>query len=213
MARIYKKRMKIALYARVSKDEASSGGRVQDPENQLQPMRQFCDAMGWTISKEYIDRASGGSANRPAFQSMLAEVRQRHFDIILVWALDRFSREGMTNTLSYIRQLKDYKTGLKSMQESWLDTSQEGVGELLIAIFAWVAAEEKRRISERTKAGLEKLKASGMKLGRPWHVQPPEVRAEIYSAHLAGTSNHSLAKKYGVSKYIIKKIIKGGLKT
>lgn len=160
-------KMKVALYARVSKDEASSDGQLQDPENQLQPMRKFCEAMGWDISKEFVDRASGGTANRPQFQNMLSEVRQRHFDLIFVWALDRFSREGMTNTLSYIKQLKEYKTGLKSLQESWLDTSHEGVGELLIAIFAWVAKEEKRKISERTKAGLAKKKAEGKVLGRP----------------------------------------------
>lgn len=159
---------KVALYARVSKDEMSSTGQLQDPENQLQPLRKFCEAMNWEISKEFIDRASGGSANRPEFQLMLGEVRQRHFDIVLVWALDRFSREGMTNTLAYIKQLKEYKTGLKSLQESWLDTSQEGVAELLLAIFSWVAKEEKRKISERTKAGLAKLKARGVKLGRPW---------------------------------------------
>jgi len=161
--------MKVALYARVSKDEASSTGALQDPENQLQPMRKFCEAMGWTISKEFTDRASGGSANRPEFQAMLGEVKQRHFDLILVWALDRFSREGMINTLAYIKQLRQYKTGLKSIQESWLDTSQEGIAELLIAFMAWVAQEEKRKISERTKAGLAKLKAKGVKLGRPWH--------------------------------------------
>jgi len=161
--------MKIALYARVSKDEASSDGKLQDPENQLIPMRKFCEAMGWEVRPEhtYIDRASGGSANRPEFQKMLSEVRQRHIDVILVWALDRFSREGMTNTLKYIQDLKNYRCGLKSLQESWLDTSQEGVAELLIAIFAWVAKEEKRKISERTKAALAKLKKQGVQLGRP----------------------------------------------
>jgi DNA invertase Pin-like site-specific DNA recombinase len=99
---------------------------------------------------------------------MLSEVRQRHIDLILVWALDRFSREGMTNTLSYIKQLRQYKTALKSLQESWLDTSNEGVAELLLGIFSWVAQEEKRKISERTKAGLARRRALGMKLGRPW---------------------------------------------
>lgn len=159
--------MKVALYARVSKDEASQDGKLQDPENQLMPLRKFCEAMGWTVSEEFVDRASGGNSNRPQFQMMLAGVRQRHFDLILVWALDRFSREGMTNTLSYIRQLREYKTGLKSLQEAWLDTRQEGVADLLLGIFAWVAAEEKRKISERTKAGLAKLKAQGRVLGRP----------------------------------------------
>lgn len=161
--------MKVAIYARVSKDEESSDGKLQDPENQLIPLREFCNTMQWVISKEFVDYASGGNSNRPEFQKMLGEVRQRHFDLVFVWALDRFSREGMINTLSYIKQLKQYKTGLKSLQESWLDTSNEGVGELLIGIFAWVAQQEKKRISDRTKAGLAKKKAQGVKLGRPWN--------------------------------------------
>jgi DNA invertase Pin-like site-specific DNA recombinase len=161
------KEMKVAIYARVSKDEASSDGKLQDPENQLLPLRKYCEARGWTVSEEYVDRASGGNSNRPEFQKMLGRVRQRHFDVILVWALDRFSREGMTNTLSYIKQLKVYNCGLLSLQETWLDTTQQGVSELLLAIFSWVASEEKKKISERTKAGLAKLKAKGVKLGRP----------------------------------------------
>ncbi|HUS48955.1 MAG TPA: recombinase family protein [Candidatus Paceibacterota bacterium] len=160
--------MKVAQYARVSKDEASSTGALQDPENQIQPMRKFCDAMGWEIRDIFIDKASGGSANRPEFQRMLSCVKQKYYDIVLVWALDRFSREGMTNTLAYIKILRHYKTGLKSIQESWLDTTQEGVSDLLLAFMSWVAQQEKQRISERTKAGLAKKKAAGVRLGRPY---------------------------------------------
>lgn len=160
--------MKVALYARVSKDEASIGrNQIQDPTNQLLPMRKFCESMGWHISEEFVDYMSGGVSNRPKFQEMLGRVRQRHFDLILVWALDRFSREGMINTLSYIRQLRQYKTGLKSLQESWLDTSQEGVADLLLAFMSWVAEQEKRRISERTKAALARKKSEGKIFGRP----------------------------------------------
>ena len=205
--------MKVALYARVSKDEASSDGSMQDPENQLQPMRKFCEAMGWNISAEFVDRASGGSANRPEFQSMLGRVRQRHFDIILVWALDRFSREGMTNTLAYIKQLKEYKTALKSLQESWLDTSQEGVSELLLAIFAWVAKEEKRKISERTKAGLAKLKLKGVKLGRPHLLNSESIesrRTLIWEDKKNGMSLNQLCKKYQISHYTMRRLIDAG---
>jgi DNA invertase Pin-like site-specific DNA recombinase len=42
------------------------------------------------------------------------------------------------------------------LQESWLDTSDEGMGQLLIAIFSWIAKQERQRISERTKAGLSR---------------------------------------------------------
>lgn len=155
--------MRVCLYARVSKEEEG----LQNPDNQLIPMRKYAEAMGYTIVKEYVDKASGGNSNRPEFQSMLAKARQRHFDLIIVWALDRFSREGMTNTLSYIKQLNANKVGLKSLQETWLDTSQQGVGELLLAIFSWVAEMEKKRISERTKSALQRLKEKGVKLGRP----------------------------------------------
>lgn len=161
--------MKVALYARVSKDESKSDGKFQDPENQLAPLKKHCEAMEWEIKEVFIDRASGGDRNRPEFQRMMGHVAQRHYDIILVWALDRFSREGISHTLAYIKQLQKYKTALKSLQESWLDTTSEGVGQLLLAILAWVAEEERKRISQRTKAGLAKLKAKGVQLGRPWH--------------------------------------------
>lgn len=162
-------KVRVALYARVSKDEARADGRFQDPENQLGPLRRHCQDFDWEIKGIFIDRASGGDRNRPEFQRMMGHVAQRHYDIILVWALDRFSREGISHTLAYIKQLQKYRTALKSIQESWLDTTSEGVGQLLLAILAWVAEEERKRISQRTKAGLAKLKAQGVKLGRPWH--------------------------------------------
>ncbi|MGA2130623.1 MAG: recombinase family protein [Candidatus Pacearchaeota archaeon] len=155
--------MKVCLYARVSKEEEG----MQDPNNQLIPLRKFCESMQWEIKKEFIDRASGGSANRPAFQLMLSEVKQRHFDLILIWALDRFSREGIVSTLKYCQLLNDYKTSLKSLQESWLDTRDEGMGQLMLAMMAWFAQQERKRISDRTKAGLKQKKEEGKILGRP----------------------------------------------
>lgn len=165
--------MKVALYARVSKDEMTADGRLQNTDNQLEPMRAFCNAMGWEISAEFVDRVSGGTSDRPGFQAMLGRVRQRHFELILVWALDRFSREGMSNTLSYLKQLKEYRTALKSMQESWLDTRQEGFSELLLGIMAWVAEEERKRLAARIKAGIARKRAAGSTWGRP-KKHPPQ---------------------------------------
>lgn len=174
---IFKIKMKVAIYVRVSKEEGSQVS--QDPKNQLEPLRKFCESMSWNVSAEFTDYASGGNSNRPEFQKMLSKVRQRHFDLVLVWALDRFSREGIVNTLRYIETLKDYKTALKSLQEPWLDTRDEGMGQLLLAIFSWVAEQERKRISERTKAALQRKKAMGVKLGRPWYKRPPKNDAEL----------------------------------
>lgn len=146
--------MKAALYLRVSTEE-------QNPDNQLERMRSLAEAMGWEISLTYIDKASGGDKNRPSFRDMLTDAERHLFDVVIVWSLDRFSREGILETLSYIKRLKRANVALKSVTESWLDTRDETMGELLLAIFSWVAKREREKISERTKAGLRGKKNIG----------------------------------------------------
>jgi DNA invertase Pin-like site-specific DNA recombinase len=155
--------MKVAIYARVSKNDDS-----QNPANQLQPLRDYAKALQGEIVEEYVDLASGGSnADRVNFLRMLEDVDKRKFDIVLIWALDRLSREGISNTLGYLDRFKRNNIALKSLQESWLDTRDEGLGNLLTAIFAWMSEQERKRIVERTKAGVEKAKSNGRCLGRP----------------------------------------------
>ena len=84
------KKLKAAIYARVSKDD--DGERFQNPDNQIEPLKRFAEDMGWEIKFIFVDKKSGADSNRPEFKKMLAEARQHHFDILLVWSLDRFSR-------------------------------------------------------------------------------------------------------------------------
>jgi DNA invertase Pin-like site-specific DNA recombinase len=72
------------------------------------------------------------------------------------------------NTMAYIKQLKERGIWLKSMTESWLDTNQEGITDIVLAIMSWAAAEERKKISERTKAGIARRRAIGQwRGGRP----------------------------------------------
>jgi DNA invertase Pin-like site-specific DNA recombinase len=153
--------MRIAVYCRVSKSDES-----QDPINQLNPLRDYAKAIGGEIIQEYVDMASGSNGDRKEFLKMLEDADKRKFDLLLVWALDRLSREGISNTLGYIQRLKKDGIALKSLQESWVDTN-DGPGEVMVAVLAWVAQQERKRIIERTKAGLEKARKSGKVLGRP----------------------------------------------
>jgi len=154
--------MRICIYARVSKND-----KLQDPQNQLNPLRDYAKALGAEIVKEYIDLASGGSGDRRGFLSMLEGANARKFDLLIVWSLDRLSREGISSTLGYLERLKRSGIALKSFTEGWLDTRDEGLGQLLLAIFSWVLQQEHKRIVERTKAGLERAKRQGKRLGRP----------------------------------------------
>ena len=160
---------KAALYARVSMDETDEEKkRYQEPENQLKPLRDWASALGVEIVEEYTDRASGADARRPEFRRMLKDAALRRFSGILVWKLDRFSREGIIPTMAYIRDLKARGVFLKSLTESWLDTQNEGITDVVLAIMSWAAAEERKKISERTKAGIAQKRARGeWRGGRP----------------------------------------------
>jgi DNA invertase Pin-like site-specific DNA recombinase len=151
---------KVVIYTRVSTTR-------QEAINQIRQLKTFSSQQNYKIFNIYMDKKSGRVSERPEFKKMLQDAYLRKFNIILIWSLDRFSREGIVKTLAYIKKLQKYGIGLKSLQEPWLDTSDEMMGNLLIAIFSWVAEQEARRVSERTKAGLERVKASGKTLGRP----------------------------------------------
>lgn len=155
--------LRIAIYARVSKDDGS-----QSPDNQLIALRSFAKMLEGEIVHEYIDLASGGGVvDRVNFLKVLEDSDRHKFDLVLITALDRFSREGISNTLGYLERLKRNGVAVKSLQEPWLDTRDEGIAQLLLAIFAWVASQERKRIVERVHLGLDRARLNGKRLGRP----------------------------------------------
>jgi putative DNA-invertase from lambdoid prophage Rac len=96
----------------------------------------------------------------------MADARQRRFQVVLVWTLDRLSCEGALAILSLVHKLSTYGVRVLSYQESWTEAPGE-LAELLYALSRWVARMESIRRSERTKAGLARVVAEGKKLDRP----------------------------------------------
>ena len=86
-----------AIYARVSTRD-----KGQTNDNQLLELRAFAERLGYSIYREYHDQESDGTAERPQFQQLLLDAHQRRFDVVLFWSLDRFSREGVTETLNHL---------------------------------------------------------------------------------------------------------------
>jgi DNA invertase Pin-like site-specific DNA recombinase len=156
--------MRVAIYARVSTDD-----KGQDPENQLTELRAWCAAAQHTISREYVDYESGrrGAERRKQFAALFDDAAKRKFDCVLFWALDRFSREGMTQTIIHLQRLSSYGVGFHSYTEAHLATDNELVRNVLLALLSSLAKVEAQKISERTKAGMARAKANGTRIGRP----------------------------------------------
>ena len=90
---------RVAIYARVSTKD-----KGQEIENQLRQLREFADVQGWTIYREFIDYETAKTDDRAEFQSMFRDASRRKFDVLLFWALDRLSREGVLETRQHLNR-------------------------------------------------------------------------------------------------------------
>lgn len=146
------------LYIRVSSDG-------QSLDNQRPELVQLARARGLEITQIYEEKISAAAKDRPAYQRMMLDAHRGRWTTLVVWALDRFGR-SMAGNLAAVLELDRIGVQVVSVREQWLDTSGP-VRSLLIAIFSWVAEQERLRISERTKAGQDRARRAGKKIGRP----------------------------------------------
>ncbi len=152
--------MKAALYLRVSTTDQST-------DNQFPVLEAWAKQRGFEVVATYSENESAWKSGHQAeLHQLLVDARKHKFDLVLVWALDRLSREGSAAILNLVSSFKLYDVKVVSYQESWTEAPGE-IGEILYAIAGWVARMESQRRSERTKAGLARVKAQGKRLGRP----------------------------------------------
>jgi len=190
--------IRVVIYCRVSTKD-----KGQDVENQLRQLREFCSKQGWIIVHEYVDHVSGKRTDRQQFQEMFAAASRREFDVVLFWALDRFSREGVLNTLQHLQRLTSYGVGYRSFTEQYLDSC--GLfKDAVISILATIAKQERIRLSERTVAGLERARAKGSIVGRPRVICD---RHKVLALHQAGQSLGTIATSLRLSKTTVHRIV------
>jgi len=152
--------MKVAIYARVSTGE-------QTETNQVPILETWAKQRRYEIFSIYRDVGSAWQkTDQRELRRLIEDARRGKFEVVMVWALDRLSRGGIGKTFFILDTLKKYNVRVISQQESWTDVSSE-LQPLLFSIFAWIAEQESKRISERTKSGMARAKAQGKHIGRP----------------------------------------------
>jgi DNA invertase Pin-like site-specific DNA recombinase len=191
---------RVALYARVSTRD-----KGQDNENQLAQLRDFCQKQGWQMVHEYIDRATGKHSDRGQFRAMFEGASRREFDAVVTWALDRLSREGVAQTFEHIKTLLSYGVQYISFIEAHFRTTGPA-GELMIAIAAWIAQQERIRLSERTIAGLQRARKAGRIGGRPRLVVDREHIARLDEE---GYTTREIGVELGISAASVSRLLRG----
>ena len=149
--------MKAAIYARVSTLD-------QEPENQLQELRRYIAARGWTAATEYVDRGVSGSKDRrPALDQLVRDAKRRRFDVVICWRLDRLGR-NLKHLITLLEDLQALGVAFVSLAEG-IDATTPA-GKLQMHILGAIAEFERARIQERVKAGLARARAQGVRLER-----------------------------------------------
>ncbi len=152
--------MRVAIYARVSTSD-----KEQNVETQLLPLRDFCQATGWKVYREYVDQAPANDlAHRIAWRQLLDDAAKRKFTVVLVFKLYRAFRsvKHMHDTLAAWEMVG---VSFQSLREQF-DTST-ALGRLLLNLLAALAEFELDMIRERVKAGMDRARRQGRQIGRP----------------------------------------------
>jgi len=187
--------MRVALYARVS-----TADKEQNPETQLVPLREFVAAQRWTVAGEFVDRAPATDLRaRTAWRDLLDQAARRRIDLLLVWRIDRAFR-SVLDAATTLERLRTWGVGLRSYSEPWLDTTSP-FGEALYYITAAYAQLERGILAERVRAGMDRARRQGRRLGRPggthregfgerWREIAPRIRAGEISRRRAARMLH-----------------------
>lgn len=157
--------MKTAIYVRVSTDE-------QETINQFPELVKLAGDLKATFSNEDVfseNESAWKAGHQSERKRLLSLIRsgRRKYDYLLIWSLDRLSREGPVMTMGLITELEKYGCQVISVKERSFTDLPRGVRELMIMLMAWIAEQESIRRSERTLAGLERVRKFGSKSGKP----------------------------------------------
>ncbi len=149
---------------------------VQETANQLPALQEYAQRRGWELVRLYSETESGWrGGHQVELARAVTDARRGAFSVLLVWALDRLSREGLLAILSLVHRLGRYGVKVISYQESWTEAPGE-LGDLLLALAGWVAKMESQSRSERTKAGMARARSQGVHVGRPLGVKDSRPR-------------------------------------
>jgi DNA invertase Pin-like site-specific DNA recombinase len=183
------------LYCRVSTSDQNTAGQETE-------LRAYARARGWKVAKVYKDTISGGTNSRPALNQLMADVRRRSAElVVLVWRFDRFAR-SVSHLLQALETFRELGVEFCSVTEA-IDTGS-AMGRTVFTILAAISELERSVIRDRVRIGIEHARRQGKILGRPPIKKLNEVEIRQVRAERAkGSTLRALAKRHHASLWSI----------
>lgn len=192
-----KDRKQVAIYIRVSTlDQAREGYSLEAQEKTL---RRWCDDRKYNVYDIYADRGISGKdiEHRPDMNRLLNDAKNRKFDLVLFWALSRFTR-SVSDLYSTMEKFQKWNVSMVSYTEAF-DTSTP-MGRAMIGIVGVFAQLERELTSERVSAAMAERAAQGKR-----------TCSEILGYDLVGKDSFKINEKeaeyvrFCFSEYLLRK--------
>lgn len=188
-----------ALFFRVSTGEQVAG-------NQHADVYALVKARGYEINDVFEEVGSAAARSRPQFEKMIANAHRGRYDVIVLWSLDRASR-SMKGMLDLVLDLDQRGVRVVSVREPWAEVDGPARA-LTVAVMGFCAQFERDRLIERTKAGMQRARAEGRRIGRP---KAKIDIDQILDLHEVGKSVRDIARVVGVSSTTVHRALRTAL--
>lgn len=188
---------RVAIYVRVSTGN-------QTVVNQLHELHQVGERLGWQVTAVFSDEGISGARGRqqrPGFDNLLKAITRREVDLVAAWDASRLSR-SMKDLVGFLDELKHRKVGLY-LHQSGIDTTTPS-GQALLQMLGIFSELERSLTIERIKAGLDRARREGKRLGRPR--LPKTKLAEVRRLLHDGTGIHRTARLVGCGVSVVQRI-------
>jgi len=192
--------MKVAIYLRTSTDE-------QNPQNQLKDCLELLKSFKDTEHEIFEEKQSAWKEDtkREEFNRIKKLIKERKFDALIVWDLDRLYR-NRKKLVAFFKFCKVYNCAVHSYRQDWLeqlhkipDPFNEIMFDLMLQIMGWLAEEESIKKSQRVKASMKKNKQGKTisKYGKVWGKKPVSVKVQkqIIELRKQGKSYRDICKE------------------
>ena len=201
---------KVAIYARCSTDE-----KRQDTEVQLAELRRYCQAFGWE-AEEVWEYDSAYRGEQPKLKALLERIRRQEFAALLVYSLDRLSRQAPSQTNRLLDELVE-RDGIRFISRlEGIDSANELTWNVVRPIFAYFSNLFSRNLSAKIRAGIRHQQERGTyRGGRPRKTVDVERLKVLRLAHggygwrrLTAAYNEGLPARQQVSMTLLRSLSK-----
>lgn len=197
---------RVAIYYRVSTDKQDLDSQKHAVEKWLLELPAEKRPKQVTVFQD--EGISGKTVNRPGFQALLDAAYKKAVDTIIVYRLDRLSRNA-TTAIKLILSLDEAGVAFVSVTQPVLNLGHENpFRRTMLAAFAEIAEIERDTIVARVRAGLDAARKRGVRLGAPTKISPEKQR-EARELKASGHSYKSIAERLEISVGSVHKLIKG----